>query len=365
MISSIIKSKNLNTIPMDQNLKQVVMDIPKTIGGLFALLSDKEKIVIQKRFNLDHVKLRTLEEIGKDFSVTRERVRQIEQTAIAKLSRNVFNTPLPMIHQFAITMLQANGGVMREDIFISSILSTILQGENADVEALKLSLLLDKGIDREGNKILSYPYFRLKTIETSLVSESLNVAVDLLDKKGKVMDLETLYKGMKDKMKNEAFTDAFLNSALRIDKRIKIAEAGIGLIKWRDINPRTLKDKIFFILRKNESPLHFRDITSTIIKEKFDHKPVNLQAVHNELIRWEDFILIGRGIYALKEWGYSKGTVKDIITTLLSKKKEMDRDDIIKEVLKQRQVKKITILLSLSNNKEFKRVGRRVYTLVK
>src|SRR3989339_868880 len=167
MISSIIKSKNLNTTPMDQNLKQVVMDIPKTIGGLFALLSDKEKIVIQKRFNLDHVKLRTLEEIGKDFSVTRERVRQIEQTAIAKLSRNVFNTPLPMIHQFAITMLQANGGAMREDIFISSILSTILQGENADVEALKLSLLLDKGIDREGNKILSYPYFRLKTIETS------------------------------------------------------------------------------------------------------------------------------------------------------------------------------------------------------
>ncbi len=346
-----------------QGLKQVIMDMPKTIGDMFALLSDKEKIVIEKRFNLDHVRHRTLEEIGKDFSVTRERVRQIEQTAIQKLSRNVFNTPLPMVHQFAITLLQANGGAMKEDLFLNTILKTILQNDTADIEALKLSLVLDKNIESEGNKILSWPYFRLKNINAEIISKALNIAVDILGKKGKVLTVQNLYQLAKDKVKNEFFTETLLNSTLRIDKRAKIVENGVGLLKWRDINPRTLKDKIFFILRRDKKPLHFTEITKLISEEKFDNKSVNLQAVHNELIRWDDFILVGRGIYALKEWGYTSGTVRDVITRLLKKHKEMDRDDIIKAVLKERQVKKITILLSLSNNKEFIRVGRRRYGL--
>lgn len=359
--------------PQIQNLKQVILEMPKTITGLFALLSEKEKTVIQKRFNLDHVRHRTLEEIGKDFSVTRERVRQIEETAIQKLSRNVFNTPLPMIHQFAINLLQASGGAVKEDLFLNTIMRTILQNDGADVEALKLSLVLDKNIEHEGNKILTYPYFRLNTVSDSLVAKSLNIAADILEKKGKIMPLASLYQIAKEKgnkfaagaVKDEVFSEALLNSILKIDKRIKIVENGIGLLRWRDINPRTLKDKIFFILRRDKKPLHFTEITKMITGEKFDSKAVNLQAVHNELIRWDDFVLIGRGIYALKEWGYASGTVKDVITRLLSKHKEMDREDIIKGVLKERQVKKITILLSLSNNKEFVRVGRRRYGLKK
>lgn len=348
-----------------QNLKQVILEMPKTITGLFALLSDKEKTVIQKRFNLDHVRYRTLEEIGKDFSVTRERVRQIEQTAIQKLSRNVFNTPLPMVHQFAINLLQASGGAVKEDLFLSTIMKTILQNGNADVEALKLSLVLDKNIEREGNKILTWPYFRLRDASSQLVSKALNVCVDVLEKKGKLLTVSVLYQIAKDKVKDGLFTESLLTSVLKIDKRIKIVESGVGLLRWRDINPRTLKDKIFFILRRDKKPLHFTEITKLITEESFDEKTVNLQAVHNELIRWDDFILIGRGIYALKEWGYTSGTVKDVIRKLLQKHKETDTENIIKGVLKERQVKKITILLSLSNNKEFVRVGRRKYALKK
>jgi len=270
---------------------------------------------------------------------------------------------LATVHQFAVTLLQANGGAMEENLFLNTILKTVLQNENADIEALKLSLVLDKNIASEGNKILTRPYFRLKHISAEMISKALNIAVDILEKKGKVLTIPVLHQLIKDKIKDELFTESLLNSILKIDKRIKIVEEGVGLLKWRDINPRTLKDKIFFILRRAKKPMHFTEIAKAIYEEKFDNKPVNLQAVHNELIRWDSFILIGRGIYALKEWGYTSGTVKDVIMRLLKKHKEMDRDDIIKAVLKERQVKKITILLSLSNNKEFVRVGRRRYGL--
>ena len=102
-----------------------------------------------------------------------------------------------------------------------------------------------------------------------------------------------------------------------------------------------------------------------LIKLKFDNKRINLQAVHNELIRHDQFVLIGRGIYALKEWGYVEGTVADIIKDVLKDGKAKSQDAIIKEVLKQRQVKKITIILNLKNKPMFERIGREQYKLAK
>ena len=87
------------------------------------------------------------------------------------------------------------------------------------------------------------------------------------------------------------------------------------------------------------------------------------QAVHNELIRYEQFVLVGRGLYALKEWGYREGTVEDIIRFILTKKSPMTKQEIIQGVLKQRQVKKGTISLNLQKCPDFKRVGRAVYSL--
>ena len=95
----------------------------------------------------------------------------------------------------------------------------------------------------------------------------------------------------------------------------------------------------------------------------FDSKTINTQAVHNELIRHNGFVLIGRGIYALSEWGYSEGTVSDVIVEILRERGELKRDEIIAEVLKRRQVKKITIQLNLKNKPMFQRVGRDVYKL--
>ena len=64
-----------------QLLKEQVQDILST-------LSDREQKIIKMRFGLENGKSHTLEEVGQEFAVTRERIRQIEAKALAKLRKH-------------------------------------------------------------------------------------------------------------------------------------------------------------------------------------------------------------------------------------------------------------------------------------
>ena len=55
------------------------------MGELLARLDDRERQILRLRFGLDHAREHTLEEVGKLLHLTRERIRQIEQSALAKL----------------------------------------------------------------------------------------------------------------------------------------------------------------------------------------------------------------------------------------------------------------------------------------
>jgi predicted Zn-ribbon and HTH transcriptional regulator len=137
-----------------------------------------------------------------------------------------------------------------------------------------------------------------------------------------------------------------------------------GLIKWPMVNPKNIRDKIYVILYENGKHMHFSEIADAIKDSNFKRKDVTTQAIHNELIKDSRFVLVGRGIYALKEWGYKKGTVADVITEVLKKAGEpLHRDEIVKRVLKNRYVKETTILLNLQGKKQFKRVAKATYTL--
>ena len=57
------------------------------VGGLIAVLDSREKKIISQRFGLDGGKPKTLEDVGKDFGITRERIRQLQNIALAKLRR--------------------------------------------------------------------------------------------------------------------------------------------------------------------------------------------------------------------------------------------------------------------------------------
>ena len=92
-----------------------------------------------------------------------------------------------------------------------------------------------------------------------------------------------------------------------------------GHSEWRDVKPKTINDKIYLVLKNNGKPMHYQDIGKMINETGFDGKSVNTATVHNELILDDKYVLVGRGLYALKEWGYTKGTVADIIADILEK----------------------------------------------
>jgi len=137
-----------------------------------------------------------------------------------------------------------------------------------------------------------------------------------------------------------------------------------GLVKWPMVNPKNIRDKIYVILKEHGKHMHFNEIADAIKQSEFKRKDVTTQAIHNELIKDKRFVLIGRGIYALKEWGYEKGTVADIISEVLRKEGgPLHRDEIVKRVLKSRYVKETTILLNLQGKSQFKRVAKATYAL--
>jgi len=55
------------------------------VDGLIAVLDSREKKIISQRFGLDGGQPKTLEDVSKDFGVTRERIRQLQNIALAKL----------------------------------------------------------------------------------------------------------------------------------------------------------------------------------------------------------------------------------------------------------------------------------------
>jgi RNA polymerase primary sigma factor len=57
------------------------------VDGLLEVLDAREKKIISQRFGLDGGEPKTLEEVGKDFGITRERIRQLQTIALAKLRR--------------------------------------------------------------------------------------------------------------------------------------------------------------------------------------------------------------------------------------------------------------------------------------
>lgn len=343
------------------HLQDIFSQMEDQVEQLLMLLSERERFVVEKRFALEEVERATLEEIGQHFSVTRERVRQIEKNALQKLTRNVNNFDVFGINNVALEFLTLHGGVLSEDAMISKLL---LKDTGFTAHALLFVLSLDKRFVRLSNTIQYVPYFRLIDIPEKTVQNAVKASLTKLKENKDVMSIVDIHEYLADD-ESEVLSSEGLRSLFTIHKGFKLVDDKVGLISWKHIHPRTLRDKIYFILRESSKPLHFVDIANAIVAANFDKKRVNLQAVHNELIRHDEFILIGRGIYALQEWGYASGTVADIVTNILGKVENMSEDVIIAEVLKQRQVKPITVILNLKNKPQFIRVGRKQYALKK
>lgn len=341
------------------------LDLKKILEDVFLVLSQKEKEVIIKRFSLNNEPRQTLERIGQYFSVTRERVRQIEKIALNKLRRTLENTRLSEVARLARELIHIHGGICLEDQLVSEILQKLMSGSPIDGHIIRLALAIHPEMTRTEKNNVFHPFLYEKHYKENDLKAVCDIMYTLLEKNKAVIPLHELTPQVESIIRERGIDiprDGII-SLVNIDVRFKKIPEGVGLLSWRHINPKSIRDKAYIVLKRAGKPLHFVEIANTIADAGFDRKVVTTQAVHNELIRDEQFVLVGRGLYGLKEWGYKKGTVADIIEDLLNKKSPLTKQEIISGVLKQRHVKKGTISLNLQKNPHFVRVGRAVYAL--
>lgn len=333
-------------------IESVVTDVLATIER------EREREIVSRRFGLFD-RRETLEQIGELLGITRERVRQLEKAAIIKLRASAGKGDIPhvlTIEESMVQQLTSMGNVAR-----ISDLSARLCNENNKLDQARVSflaMLCPKLAVIEENDNFYHAAGINSEHNEKVIKEQVGAVVDAIKKIAEPTTAEAIAEKVSD-----ANVD-HVKALASISKLVATLNGRWGLTKWPMVNPKNIRDKIYVILHENGKHMHFNEIASSIKDSAFKRKDVTTQAIHNELIKDDRFVLIGRGIYALKEWGYKKGTVADIITEVLKKANEpLHRDEIVKRVLKNRYVKETTILLNLQGKSQFKRVAKATYTL--
>jgi len=325
---------------------------------LFSEIQERPRGIIKERYGIKNEKTKTLEEIGKEHRITRERVRQIIRETLKKLKNKKSESLGEVLSQLSFTIKEKNG-IIKEEKLLSQSLEMKERGS--------LNFFLDLFDEIKYREIP-------KELEPSWTNSDFSLAEW---RKVKSEIKEILEKNQKP------LTESEILNEIRKSEKIDISEKNLldyldvsseikkgnfekwGLKAWDEITPKGTREKIYLILKETGKPLHFKEIASLIDKYKLNKKKkTHPQTVHNELIRDKRFILVGRGTYALSEWGYKKGTVKEVIEDILKKRNEpMEREKIMDEILNLRKVKKSTILINLNNF--FQKVGKNSYSIRK
>ncbi|HSW85059.1 MAG TPA: sigma factor-like helix-turn-helix DNA-binding protein [Candidatus Saccharimonadales bacterium] len=337
-----------STIKTEQFVREVLATIDR----------DREREIISRRFGLFDRK-ETLEQIGEMLGITRERVRQLEKAVITRLRGAAEQGILPNINEFQEQVLGnlSNFGNVARVSQLASKLSDEPGREGQARFAFLSSLAPLLLVINEDDNFYHAVSIRSAYSEKAL-KDKVSKLIETIKKGGEPQSIEQIAKTGNLSDPKEA---AALAS---ISKQLATLNGRWGLIKWPMVNPKNIRDKIYVILKENGKHMHFNEIAAAIKSSDFKRKDVTTQAIHNELIKDKRFVLIGRGIYALKEWGYQKGTVADIISDVLRQAQEpLHRDEIVKRVLKSRFVKETTILLNLQGKPQFKRVAKATYAL--
>lgn len=332
------------------NIEAVVSDILGTIER------EREREIVSRRFGLFD-RRETLEQIGELLGITRERVRQLEKVVVTKLKTAAKDLPhMSEVEKTLGEHLAKMGNVARV-----SDLTSRLTSDNSKVDQSRVAFLAQLSPSLaviDDNDHFFHAVGLAAEHTEKAIRDYVAKIIEAIKKIDEPTSIEKVAEGVGS---NNA---AHVRALAGISKNIASLNGRWGLIKWPMVNPKNIRDKIYVILHEHKEPMHFSEIAEAIKKSDFKRKDVTTQAIHNELIKDKRFVLIGRGIYALHEWGYKKGTVADVVAEVLKKENgPLHRDEIVRRVLKTRRVKETTILLNLQGKPQFKRVAKATYAL--
>ncbi len=344
--------------------------IKKTVTDLLKNTSARNKDIIARRFGLKTGKKETLESIGASYTITRERVRQIEEATLNQLRQAaVDHADVKRYIVLARDILNEHGGIIKErDLFKS------FSGGEADTvvnSSLVFLLTLSNEISRSSDNDDFHPFWAVNQATLTSFINTTNSLVKILEKAGRVVsNSDFAYLSQKHTVPNFSTSDkplseSDINLVMSISKNLGSNIFNeVGLASWSEIKPKGVRDKAYLVLKKSTKPEHFSNIASLINASGFNNKKANVQTVHNELIKDNRFILVGRGMYALSDWGYRAGTVKDVLVDILNNSnKSLNKATLISKVKEARMVKENTILLNLQDSKTFAKNPDGTYTL--
>jgi len=338
----------------EKNPKQIALTFnPKQVTKrLLSVLSDRGRDVISGRYGLGvETRKMTLESIGQRYSITRERVRQIENHSIANIRKSKEYEKEAKIFEEIRTLIKTLGGIISEHDLLSH-----LSGDKSVQNNLHFLLVVGDDFKKHKEDDEFKTRWHIDHKLADKIHETLRKIYNDLDDEAIVPEsaiIESFLAYVKDvseEYKNEEVIRRWLSMSKSLNKN-PLGEWGKA--KSSNINARGVRDYAFLVIRKHGSPIHFREV-ARLITEVFSKK-AHVATTHNELIKDPRFVLVGRGLYALAEWGYMSGVVKDVIKKILDKDGPLTKEEIIEKVMKERYVKPNTILVNLQNSKNFKK----------
>lgn len=319
-----------------------------TTKRLIQALPERSRDVILSRYGLGGQKRpETLDAIGKRYGITRERVRQIENHAIKLIQESDALQKEAGSFEQLEKAIHDLGGILGEQ--------TILRALSTDPETQNhIYFMLVVGDAFQHSK--ETEDFGKRWFVDSDIAKAVETALKEVHQKVRPSDVLT----------EDALVDHVMGCLSRVNAKHRNRDT---ILRWLELsqclvkNPlnewgrstapgikvKNIADYAYLVLKKNGSPMHFREIAKSI-SQSFGKKAHEATA-HNELIKSNRFVLVGRGMYALKEWGYRAGPVATIIENILKEHGPQTRDDIVKLVGKERYVKTNTILVNLHNSK--------------
>jgi hypothetical protein len=336
---------------------------PKHVSKkLLSVLKDRSLDIISNRYGLgEDTKRKTLEAIGQKYGITRERVRQIENAALTSIRKSDSMKSEEAVFLELKKLVESLGSVVHED----ELLETISEDESVQ-NHINFYLVLGDAFTQHKedenfktrwvveHEVVDKIHDALKNLYKSLGTDELVVESDMIDR---------FLKNIKD-LSDEHRDQEILRRWLSLSK--KVAKNPLnewGRAESKNVKTRGVKDYTFLVLRKHGEPMHFKEVAEAITKT-FGRKTL-AATTHNELIKDSRFVLVGRGKYALREWGYKPGIVRDVIKEILIANGPMTKDDVVDAVLKERFLKRNTILVNLQNSKYFKKLADGKYTVAK
>lgn len=326
---------------------------------LLETLPERSRDILVSRYGLDaDADTKTLEAIGQAYGITRERVRQIEEYSLANIRKSdEFEKTIPLFEELK-SAVSALGGVVPEQDLLDAI-------SNNKSTQNHLHFLL----------VLGDPFIKFKEdnhftcrwcVDEQLakkIEESIKKLYSSLNDDDIVPESEMLaafleqIKDISEAYKQEEILKRWLGMSKKIGRN-PLGEWGRA--DSPNINVKGMRDYAYLVIRRHGSPIHFREVAEQI--EQLFGKKAHVATTHNELIKDKRFVLVGRGLYALSDWGYMSGVVRDVIVKVLKKHGPLTKDEIIDKVLKERYVKENTILVNLQNPKFFKKDAKGRYT---